>query len=103
MLTYALVAVQWFLFSIGLGFLLAAPFVALKREAFRVTLCVAVPVATYLVLAFLYCIEACSHPGPPPIVLLALTLGVALGGLGATRLRNLWLYVKARIGRRHLQ
>ena len=96
-----LVAVQWFLFSIGLGLVLAAPFVALKRDALRVTLCVAVPGAAYLVLAFLYCIEACSHPGPPPIVLLALTLGVVLGGLGAAYLRNLWLYVKARIsGRR---
>jgi hypothetical protein len=96
MLTYALVAVQWLLFSMGLGVVLAAPFVALKRDALRVALCVAGPVATYLILAFLYCIEACSHPGPPAVVLLALTLGVALGGLGAARLRNLWQYVRAR-------
>ena len=97
MTTYVRVAVEWLLFSMGLGLLLAAPFAALKRDALRVQLCVAVPVATYLVLALLYCSAACHHPGPPPIVLLALTLGVALGGFGAAHLRNLWLYAKARL------
>jgi hypothetical protein len=94
---YLRVAVEWLAYSLALGFLLALPFVALKRDALRMTLCVAVPVAVYLVLAFLFCIEACSgHLGVPPILLLALTLGVALGGLGAARLRNLWLYVRVR-------
>jgi hypothetical protein len=97
MAIYARVVVEWFAFSAGLGFLLAMPFVALKRNALRVTLCVAVPVAVYIVLAFLFCIEACSgHLGVPPILLLALTLGVALGGFGAAHLRNLWLYIRAR-------
>jgi hypothetical protein len=99
MLTYVRVAADWLLFSMGLGFVLAAPFVAIKRDALRVKLCVAVPVAIYLVLAFFHCVVAgaCYHPGPPPIVLLALILGVALGGYGAAHLRNLWLYVKARM------
>lgn len=99
MLTYVRIAVEWLLFSVGLGLVLAAPFIALKRDTLRVILCVAVPVAIYLILAFLYCINACSHPGPPLIVLLALTLGVALGGFGAAHLRNLWLYVRVRMSR----
>jgi hypothetical protein len=97
MLRDLLIFVQWPVFSMGLGFVLALPFVALKRDALRVTLCVAVPVVVYLVLAFLVCIEACNgHLGVPPILLLALTFGVALGGFGAAYLRNLWLHVKAR-------
>jgi hypothetical protein len=98
MISPALAVVQWLIFSLGLGFVLALPFVAFKRDTLRIAVCVAVPVAVYLVLAFFYCIIAggCSHPGPPAIMLLALTLGVALGGLGAAYLRTIWRYVRAR-------
>src|SRR5262245_32397760 len=78
------VIASWLLLSIVLGFLLAAPFMAVKQYRRRMQLSVIVPVILYLCLATSYCLTgACTRPGPPESVLLPLTVGVALGGFCA--------------------
>jgi hypothetical protein len=90
------IAVQWLLFGLGFGFVLAAPFIAIRRYSYRVLLSTAVPVIIYSFLMLCWClIGACIHPGPSWDPFAA--FGIVLGGLCAAHLKDLCTYVKRRI------
>src|SRR5262245_37354348 len=93
------VAAAQVIFGMVLGFVLALPFAGFGGYISRVLCSVVFSLIAYSVLMIMYChFGGCAHPGPSWSAFIA--FGVALGGVGAAHLRNLWILVKKALQRR---